>query len=94
MEPRKQGILLKKPYITDMSDEETKWEHIFTGADFPASLLRVEIENIGVQVKVRSNKDAGLHSGFGPSGFAQLYVRAEDKEKVTEVVRLFEEKMK
>lgn len=77
-----------------MNDDEKQWERVYTGADFTTSLLKAEIEDLGIETKVRSNQEAGLHSGFGPSGFALLYVKEEDTSKVAELIQQFEEKMK
>lgn len=73
---------------------DIEWTRIYTGTDFTASLLKAEIENSGVLVKINSDKQAGLHSGFGPSGFAQVLVKTDDLEKVKTLVAAFEEKMK
>jgi uncharacterized protein YbjT (DUF2867 family) len=72
----------------------TDWTRVYTGTDFTASLLKVEIEDSGVEVKIDSDKQAGLHAGFGSSGFAQVLVHAADLEKVKDLVAAFEEKMK
>lgn len=79
-------------YLTGMN--EKKWIRIYTGSDFSASLLKAEIESAGFEVKLKSDKDAGLHAGFGSSGFAQVLVDAEDVDDTRELVAAFQEKMK
>jgi|TARA_R110000737_G_scaffold100698_1_gene134543 hypothetical protein len=76
-----------------MSEEE-KTERVYTGTDFLSSLLKVELEEAGIVTKVRSDKDAGLHAGFGSSGFAQIYVNTDQLEEAKKLVKAFEEKMK
>lgn len=72
---------------------DIKWERVYTGSDLRATLLKNELEAIGIHAEVQSNKDAGLHAGFGPSGVSQVFVRAEDASKVLEIVDNFKEKM-
>lgn len=76
-----------------MSDE-IKWAHVYTGSDLRATLLKNELEGLDIPVSIQSDKDAGLHSGFGPSGISQVFVREADATKALEHVRSFEEKMK
>ncbi len=76
-----------------MSEKENL-VRVYTGTDFLASLLKVELEDSGINVFVRSDKDAGLHSGFASSGFAQVLVDANELEKATSITKAFEEKMK
>jgi hypothetical protein len=73
---------------------EDGWVRVYTGDDFTTSLLKVELEDAGIAVKVRSDKDAGLHAGFASSGFAQIYVPAEKEKESLKWVKAFEEKMK
>jgi hypothetical protein len=75
-----------------MSEEENL-ERVYTGSDFLASLLKVELEDAGFDPQIRSDKDAGLHSGFASSGFARLYVSKEKAEEAVKLVKAFEVKM-
>lgn len=74
--------------------EEDNWVRVYTGTDFLAALLKVELEDAAIPVKWRSDKDAGLLSGFASSGFAQIYVEVENRATAQEMVSAFEEKMK
>lgn len=74
--------------------EEQDYIRVYTGSDFLASLLKVELDDAGISVKMRSDKDAGLHSGFASSGFAQVLVDKDHLEKATSITKAFEEKMK
>ncbi len=74
--------------------EGITWVRVFTGTDFTASLLRAELEEVGVQVALRSDTEAGLHSGFGPTGFAQVLVPTDHLKQARALVAAFEEKMK
>jgi hypothetical protein len=76
-----------------MSDDKNI-ERVYTGSDFLASLLKVELEDAGINAQIRSDKDAGLHAGFASSGFAQVYVNADQAEEAQKLVKAFEEKMK
>ena len=73
--------------------EETNWTRVYTGSDFSASLLKAEIEELGIEVKMNSDKNAVLHAGFGSSGFAQVLVPNSDAEKVIDLLEAFKEKM-
>ena len=76
-----------------MSDDDNL-ERVYTGSDFLASLLKVELEDAGMNPKIRSDKNAGLHAGFASSGFAQVYVAKDKAEDAAKLVKAFEEKMK
>ena len=77
-----------------MSEEKNMWVRVYTGSDFKASLLQAELEQQGITVRLRSDTEAGLHSGFGASGFAQVLVLVDDLKKARELTAAFEEKMK
>jgi hypothetical protein len=83
----------KFSYLTRMSEDENL-VRVYTGSDFLASLLKVELEEKGFETKIRSDKDAGLHAGFASSGFAQVYVSKEKLVEVEKLVEAFKEKMK
>jgi hypothetical protein len=74
--------------------EDDNWVRIYTGSDFLASLLKVELDNAEFKGMIRSDKDAGLHSGFASSGFAQVYVRKDQLDEAMKLTQAFEQKMK
>lgn len=64
---------------------------VFTGTGIVVSLLKRQLEEIGVGCLVRNDFQAGIHSGFsaGTSSTVYLFIQESDLPKAQEIINEF-----
>lgn len=65
---------------------------IFEGTDFESKILKDQLESVGVQALLKSDTNAALVSGFGPTGTGKLFISPGDSEKAASIVQEFKSK--
>jgi hypothetical protein len=65
---------------------------IYEGSNIQADILRNQLEDLGINVLLKSDSDAGLSAGFGSLDTCTVLISKSDLEKAEETINNFKEK--